>query len=222
MTVSYFSPFPKAQRKFNASHLNSARCTEKHFTVRLVQKNVAEEDIVWSSVIGLGERFFLYELLSFPIWVLANHGDSWNNLGWTYWVILFFGAPLTILCVRLTMKAFNREPLELILFRDRKIIFYFDDWREVLYELGILGFTAAGLEMFVHLCLATQGVTDTQGYAVGLGVAIVPNLLGILLCVFNWSAIRLRGQIKGNEAWSKSNLRRKRCTHCCFSCSSSA
>ena len=35
--TTYYSVFPEAQRKFNASFLNSAVCDQRHFTIRLVQ-----------------------------------------------------------------------------------------------------------------------------------------------------------------------------------------
>ena len=215
--------FPKAQRVYNTSHLHPDVCDQAHFMIRLVQADHVTEDIVWGAVVGLGESFTLVELLSFPVYVLANHGDTWNGDGWTWWVTLFVFAPLLILCVRLTLKALKVRVLELVFVEDTKIVWFFDDYREILYELGILGFTASGFEMIIHLFIAAQGISDTRGFFVGLGVATVPNGLGIALCLFNWSQLRYRIKLEQDaDNWSRSRRWSKRCSYSCYKCSGSA
>ena len=191
----YRSVFPKGQRKFNTSHLNSSICKEKHFTIRLQQTELATETVVWSAVVGLGERFSAEELVSFPLYVLRNHGDAWNELAWTWVATLLVFAPLLIAVGRSSQKALGFEVLELITIRKGKLHVFFDSYREPLYEIGIWTFTATGLEMFIHACVAVQGVSDAGGFIAAVFIAWIPNGLGILFCVNNWTAIRYRGMI---------------------------
>ena len=195
----YYSVFRKGERKFNTKHLNSSICKEKHFTIRLQQTELATETIVWSAVVGCPslecERFTAEELVSFPLYVLRNHGDAWNELAWTWWATLFAFAPLLIAVGRSSQKALGFEVLELITIRDGKLHVFFDSYREPLYEIGIWTFTATGLEMFIHACVAVQGVNDAGGFLAAVLIAWIPNGLGILFCVNNWTAIRYRGMI---------------------------
>jgi hypothetical protein len=203
LQTAYFSPFPKAVRKFNASLLNSRVCTEKHFTIRLVQHANATEDIVWSAIVGLGERFTVTELLSFPIYVLINHAN-WNHANWTFWTVLFLFTPLLILAVRSAFKKCGVHVLELATIENGKLRIFFDSWREVWYELGVLGFTATALEMMIHLFIAALDVNDFNAqirqFATGVFfVILIPNGLGIALCLNNWTAIRFRHQISKGD-----------------------
>ena len=199
--TAYFSPIVKARRKFNASLLNSKRCDQAHFTVRLVQTANATEDVVWSAVIGLAEQFTAEELVSFPLYVLLNHADVWNNAGFTAWLNFFLFAPLVLVMTRTSLKACNVRVLELITFRNMRIVIFFDDWREVFYEIAIVSFIATALEMIVHLCIAIQGLTDVGGFFGGLGVALIPNGLGIALALNNWTALRYRRQLFVDNDW---------------------
>ena len=215
--TAYYSPILKARRKFNASLLNSAVCDQKHFTVRLVQNSNATEDIVWSAVIGLGETFTFVELLSFPVYVLLNHGPTWNDAGWTWLATLLVFAPLLITLVRSSLKTCNVRILELITIKNRKIEVFFEDWREVLYEIAIWGFTSAALEEFIHLALATQGISEPGGFFAGLiAVVLIPNGLGIALALNNWTALRFRKQLFVDKDWPDS----KRCSRTWYKLSS--
>ena len=77
----YGSVFPKEQRKYNSSGLRYDVCDQGHFTIRLVDymNRTDAEPIVWGAVIGLSERFTFEELFLFPLFVLRNHGSSWNG-----------------------------------------------------------------------------------------------------------------------------------------------
>ena len=104
--------------------------------------------------------------------------------------------------VRSSLKACGVRVLEFITIRDMKLVIFFDDWREVLYEIAIWGFTSAGLEEFIHLCLATQGIFEPAGFTTGLlAVIVVPNGLGIALALNNWTAIRFRRQLFNDKQW---------------------
>ena len=93
--TSYRSVYNKTERKYDSTLLDPSTCADGHFGIRLVQFPNASKDIVWGAVIGLGETFTLEELLSFPIFVLNNHGQTWNELPWTYYVILALTPVLT-------------------------------------------------------------------------------------------------------------------------------
>ena len=214
--TAYYSPILKKRRKFNSTLLSSKLCNQSHFTIRLVQTSKAEEDIVWSAVIGLGETFTFVELLSFPVYVLTNHAD-WNDAGWTWLATLLVFAPLVITLVRSTLKACNVRVLEFITVKDWKIVVFFEDWRDLFYEIAIWGFTSAALEMFIHLALATQGISEPGGFFAGLiAVVLIPNGLGIALALNNWTALRFRKQLFVDKDWPDS----KRCSRTWYKLSS--
>lgn len=84
--TAYFPLLPEGDvRKFNTTALKN--CSSHHFSLRLVKRDNATEDIVWGAVLGCPEfrceRFTPLELISFPIFVLRNHGTTWNDASWT-------------------------------------------------------------------------------------------------------------------------------------------
>ena len=44
--------------------------------------------IVWGPVIGLAEWFTFRELAEFPLFILANHGYAWNEMAYSWWLIV--------------------------------------------------------------------------------------------------------------------------------------
>tara|TARA_X000001036_G_scaffold424134_1_gene448871 strand:- start:4094 stop:5425 length:1332 start_codon:yes stop_codon:yes gene_type:complete len=68
-----------------------ANCSSHHFSVRLIVHDNATEDIIYGVVVGCEgldcERFTVMELLSFPIYVIRNHGPAWNRALWTIFLI---------------------------------------------------------------------------------------------------------------------------------------
>ena len=192
--TQYRSIFPKAARTYNTSGLRFDVCPERHFTIRLVDYGNRTDDgpIIWGPVVGLGESFTIVELLSFPLFILWNHGEVWNGHGWTWWLWLFVGAPLLINAVR-----------EFLRWRGVKVL---DPWpwthtydpgvmpynfRELFYELALIGFTAAALEELTHLFYAQAGAPVGYGLWVGLFLVI---LLGqgipIAFVCFVWTTLR--------------------------------
>lgn len=169
--TTYYSVFPKADRKFNASVLNG--CTEHHFTIRLVDHNnrTNGDELVWGAVIGLGERFTVEELLSFPLFIQRNHGTTWNNLGWTFPLSFLLGALLALLCS--FFIEFGPSPIQ----------WSVQEWsvREWLYTISIFGFIGMMIEEFVHLMYAQSGVPIGYGLGVGLvGVIFIANGIPLL------------------------------------------
>ena len=100
--TAYHPLFPEGEvRQFNTTELQN--CSSRHFSLRLVKYDNATEDIVWGAVLGCPEfrceRFTTLELISFPIYVIRNHGPTWNNAAWT----LPFYAVLVGLILDLTL-----------------------------------------------------------------------------------------------------------------------
>ena len=55
------------------------------FTIRPEGNGNGSESIRWAAVVGLEEAFTAEELLSFPVFILRNHGPAWNDLA-TAWL----------------------------------------------------------------------------------------------------------------------------------------
>ena len=72
---SYFGLLNATQRKFPLSLLDG--CSDDHFTIRLVDLYTNRtKPIVWGAVLGLAEQFTIQEIVSFPIYVIRNHGPE--------------------------------------------------------------------------------------------------------------------------------------------------
>ena len=83
---AYYNLLPKGEaRQLNTSTLWN--CSSHHVSVRLIVHANATEEIVWGAVVGCEglecERFTFLEMISFPIYVIRNHGPAWNDAAWT-------------------------------------------------------------------------------------------------------------------------------------------
>lgn len=182
--TAYRSVFPKAQRKFNSSAL--AQCDQNHFTIRVVDYHNRTDGsaLIWGAVIGLGESFTVQELISFPVYVLRNHGDVWNGHSWTYWLIL----PLTLLGWWFDRAMARRcfgwmwvSPFDEAVSRKPRA------W---LYDLAIVAFLASALEMLVHLCIAQSNAAWGYQFWVGLvGVILIAHGLPLLITFFSFQSL---------------------------------
>lgn len=204
--TSYTSVFPKEHRKFNSSQLSHANCAQKHFTVRLVDymNRTEATPVVWSAVIGLAETFTLGELLEFPIYVLRNHASTWNDAGWTVWVIFIFFAPLFIEFWRmiLSRRGVSTITLGAMTYYKAGVVYRRQDAsiREYLYDLSLVGFVAAMLEEFVHLIIAQSNAPIGWGFWVGLFVVIIfANGLPIWQLTTAAAAMRYNREDDGGE-----------------------
>jgi hypothetical protein len=177
--TAYRSVFSKEERKFNTSSLSA--CSEGHFTIRLVTNDTS---LVWGAVIGLAESFTFLELLEFPIYILRNHGDSWNQLGYTYWILLFLVAPLFLVTGRAFYKMCCGCYIPSIYDYEVTSV------REFLYELSFIGFIAATLEMLVHLVYVQVGNPVGWGFWVGLVIIIFPAALAETFLYVVWYGLR--------------------------------
>ena len=167
--TAYRSAFPSKNRTLDTALLSG--CSQGHFTIRLVDRIARSDPIVWGPVIGLAEEFTVLELLEFPIYVLRNHGDSWNGLWYTYWIWVAAGTPIILLCVRLAMSRCNL-----------RVAYGNCSVRGVLYELALLGFLAAAFEMLTHLVYVQVGNPIGWGFWVALfGVIGFANGLPIVI-----------------------------------------
>lgn len=186
--TKYYSVFAKEDRKFDTRNL--VNCTEHHFTIRLVDHIPDRSSpIVWAPVIGLEERFTFLELLEFPIYILRNHGPTWNDLGYTYWLWLFVGAPLLINTVRELIRCTGARVLDPYPCARAGPVHP----RELLYELAIIGFVAAGLEELTHLVYVQVGAPVAYGLYVGLfAVILLAQGIGIFFVLVVWRGLRHR------------------------------
>lgn len=178
----YRSALPTASRKYDSALLQHERCLEKHFTIRLVDymNRTDGKPIVWAPVIGLAEQFTFTELLEFPIYVLRNHGDAWNELGYTFWLWLFLGAPLLLYVLR-WMRSRLRKP---VLTPFRRTV------RELLYEIALVGFLAAALEETTHLVYVQMGAPIEYGFIIGiLAVILFAQGVPILFVCYVWTTM---------------------------------
>ncbi len=178
------------------------------------------ETIVWAPVIGYKEKFDFLELLSFPVYVLNNHGDTWNAvtedsepLRYSYWLLLALGAPTLLFIVRklvewggsaflLTPYTPSREVLTWVL-RLTLLGPVFEGFkvksvsrkvaRACLYELSLIGFVAVALEQFTHLIYVYIDIEPefpTSSFWAGLAVIIFSNGFPILIVCLIWTALK--------------------------------
>ena len=186
--TSYHSIFPKDDRKFNTTLLVS--CTT-YFTIHLIdyKNRTNNDDIVWAAVIGLGESFTASEILSFPVYILRNHGYVWNELGFTYPLFIFVGAPIFISILRMLLRYAGWKPHSFsyknifVLFKTPNI----DLVRSFFYEIATIGFVASSLEELTHLVHVQAGKKIESAFYIGLfGVVMVSNMLPLLFVHANW------------------------------------
>lgn len=181
-----------AAREFNTTLL--ATCASDHWSIRLVTNENATETIVFGIVVGCEgfkcEKFTLVELLSFPIYVIRNHGPVWNDLAWTLPVIAAF--------VLLTM------PFSLYFWvKDVVGVFYITkavdfktqqqiqklSWRAILYFIAIWALFTDLFETFVHFLVAAVkvGASDSQGYNLFFGLVLIfGKVVPIVLVCLIW------------------------------------
>ena len=181
--TAYKSIFPKEKRKFNTSKLKD--CDQGHFTIRIIDlhNRTNDEPLIWGAVVGLGETFTFTELLSFPIYVLRNHGSTWNDLGWTIYVVI----PFSFLDWWVFRYLWKRAGWKIVdpatVPKERRL-------RARLYDFAIVAFSAAALEEFVHLCYAQSNATFGHEFWVGfVAVILFSNGFPILITVLAFNSI---------------------------------
>jgi len=181
--------------------------------------------IIWGAVIGLAESFTFEELFLFPVFVLRNHGGTWNEQGWTIWVTVFLFAPALLIITRMMLRAlgFNvltSSPFTMKFEKDKtKPTIYWrrENPRVMLYEFAVIAFVAVMLEEFIHLNIAAQGTSlNDYGYWVGLvAVILFANGLPLFQVITSWTAIEYRRTEAKDISWLE------RSKHNYWSCSRS-
>ena len=246
----YFSAFPPDDpkepnfRSFSSNVLLPTNCASRHVTVRLNDTNVArnkdpKRKVRWGAVIGKAERFTLIELLSFPVYVLRNHGDDWNERNYTIYASVGIGILLLLtwrtlmyglrrFCIGGWADQYRRRSGDCLACTE--VVFPSLLWlsccgrpgrrainpREWFYSLAILAFNVAAVEMFWHLCIAQFEVEHTQidsGFWVGIFLILFSQLLPAWYVAVCWNSIRYRQRVK-----IEYNL--ANCMPCCNTCGS--
>ena len=225
----YYSLFPPDDplnenfRSFSSNVLLPSHCGEYHVTVRLNDTNAArdsdpERKVRWGAVLGRAESFTAAELVSFPTYVLRNHGEVWNNRE-TIWMSIPLGILVVLvwralmygvrnLCCNGWKDAYRHSDFlgctdvacpSLVWIwccnaRLRKI-----NPREWLYSIAIVAFNVAAVEMFWHLYIAQFEVEHDEidrGFWVGIGLILFAQYLPAWLVATIWKGIRYRQQVK--------------------------
>lgn len=201
----YRSAFAKANRKFNASALQSDVCPQGHFTIRLVQHE--GKAIVWGAVVGLAERFTYTELMLFSYFIVRNHGQTWNQLPWTVYVSLAAGIALYLLNWLISRRVQRWWKARKARLNANKTQEQADDASEsqerknlepkpgcverVLYGAAMVAFIGTFVEVTIHACYAQQNIPLRGQFFVALfGVGVFANAIG-LLCVVVFKRVRL-------------------------------
>jgi len=173
--TSYSSIFQVKDRKFNTSGISNCSKTNKHFSIQLrdYENRTNDQEIIWGAVIGLEEKFTFKQLLEFPIYILKNHGDTWNQLGYTYWLWVTIGSPIMVFIF-----------IRVVIVRRYKLTYSI---REALYIIALIGFVSAGFEELTHLLYVQVGKSVKWGFWVGLFVVILFSQgIGFLLTLLSW------------------------------------
>ena len=198
--TSYRSIFRKEDRKFNTSLLKD--CDQGHFTIRLVDyhNRTDNEPLIWGAVVGLAETFTFTELITFPTYVLLNHNEKWNELGWTVWVIF----PLVFLDWMLFKWSWKKAGFKVV---DPKTVPKGKKLRARLYDLAIVCFLAAGVEEFVHLCVAQADAEfGYQFFVALLGVILFANGFPILITMLSYQSLYYTRSCSASYWWTPVEL----------------
>ena len=197
--TAYRSVFAEEERVYNTSLLAGCSLPDPHFTIRVIdyhnRTEAGHETLVWGAVVGKGETPL--ELISFPLYVLRNHGATWNGLGWTWWLILSCIVPVFWLVRSLVRRWFGLKWCSVF---DRQMTLEPRAW---LCEFAILAFAAVMIEEVVHLIYAQSHVEWGYQFSVGFfGVAGIANGFPILI-----QFLIYRGLYHRDEKWVTASTR---------------
>jgi hypothetical protein len=204
---SYYELLPKgAARQFDLKRL--ANCTSHHASVRLIVHDNVTEDIVWGAVVGCEglacEKFTTLERLSFPIYVVRNHGRTWNDAAWTLPFFMVFVAALMVLSLwwwgegtlvfyRPVGPSFPRQLARMrpgVAWSELKAICWVQDPRTLFYAVATWAVVVDIFETTAHAMIAARDVpAGDDGYTWFIGVYGVRWLLLVAVAV-PWAAMR--------------------------------
>lgn len=162
-----------------------ANCTSHHVSVRLIVHDDAPEDIVWGAVVGCDglecERFTPLELLSFPIFVIRNHGPAWNDAAWTLPVIaVLVPILMAIVCwvwwegwlvvyvpVGPSYPRILAKARPGVRWADLKAVCWVRSLRLMLYAFATWAIIVDLFETFVHFAIAARTApASADGYSI--------------------------------------------------------
>ena len=170
---AYYKLLPDGPAR-QITHTQLSNCTSHHVSVRLIVHDDAPEEIVWGVVVGCDglecERFTALELLSFPIFVIRNHGPVWNDAAWTLPVIaVLVPILMAIVCwvwwegwLVFYVPVGPSNPRLLAMARpgtrwaDLKAVCWTRSLRLMLYALATWAIIVDILETFMHFGIASQ------------------------------------------------------------------
>lgn len=212
----YWSIFPPDSildpnfRSFSSFELLPENCPYDHVTVRLIDHN-ASRSLVWGAVLGKAEIFTIPQLISFPSYVIKNHGPTWNDASYTLFLSAVF-AVLIILAWKLQCCGARRWCCEA---RKRVATYdvcacsnvgwpvwwyakwYSEDrhvpWREALYAIAQFSFVWFSVEQFWHLLIATAGTNVS--IAPGVLLIVFSQLLPLWLTIILWRTVEYRARL---------------------------
>lgn len=165
----YRSFFNDEWRTFNTSVLET--CSSDHWSIRLRTLENATKQIHWSAVVGRAEKFTLRELFLFPLYVLRNHGSSWNRMAESFPIIaglvvigvvcllLYTYGGLGLLVATTTLWS-TRSGAEFFTVQQRDATFTI---RSILYLLAVLAIATDILETFFHFLFSISAVNPSAG-----------------------------------------------------------
>ena len=186
--------------KFNSSALNGQNCPARHFGIRLVDHSPdASPPIVWSAVVGKAERFSRVELLSFPLYILRNHGSYWNDQGWTVWVGFFVFSPLLLFAISKAVPA-REQLLQSIFSVDLK------NWSrnvDFFYALALFFYVLSALEMTSHFLYAQAKAKVGTGFFLFWGLVVLWGHAGLVWVPVSWWGSRMHAPPGSqSDCWS--------------------
>ena len=182
---AYYELLPECEACRQVLPSQLVNCSSHHVSVRLVVHDNATEDIVWGAVVGCEgfecERFTPLELLSFPIYVIRNHGPAWNDAAWTLpliavlvpilmaivcwvwwegWLVVY--VPVGPSYPRILAKA--RPGVR---WAELKAVCWVESPRLMLYALATWAIIVDLLETFAHFAIATRTApSGADGYTI--------------------------------------------------------
>ena len=173
----YREALTRVQKKFNVTSLGLADCPDKRFAIRLVEAG-GTANIRWAAVVGLDESFTNEEWRSLGVYALMNHGVAWNDVFWTFYLILGL----------VIVGRWFYPVWRLVAFGDARYCLCTPCvnpaawWQAVFFEISFIGFATSLLEFFVHLCIAQARVPAGGEFWISLFfVILIPHGLAFWL-----------------------------------------
>ena len=227
--TAYFPLLPQGQ--YDTRQLAPSLCESDHWSIRIVdygnRTKSGHETLVWGAVLGCDgiecEKFTLVELLSFPIYVLRNHGEVWNDEGWTFPLIIIIATPFLVFivwlrdsrvlkrCVVSQLKAFDKSSTERR-WDDTDMRWVFS-WRCFFYAVATWALVVDLVETLVHFAIAVSYMSNADGRGYGLFGFVIGfgKLVPILLVSLIWNWHRVVPEL----AWRTFFRDPNRCGKCC-------